>query len=193
MPVPKKLPSQKLLARLLRYDATTGFFYWKPREVSDFTQGCKFTPEANCARWNTRFANQRAFTAVERRRGYPRGHHVGILFCVRYKAHRIIWKLVHGKDPEYIDHIDGNPENNCLLNLREVTHQSNMRNQKLRCTNTSGFNGVRPKKNTWVARVRRGDTNLFLGSFPTFEEAKAARQAYDREHGFHPNHGRARA
>ena len=44
---------------------------------------------------------------------------------------RIIWKIVKGKDPDQvIDHIDGNPENNDISNLRDVTQRENLLNRK---------------------------------------------------------------
>lgn len=114
---------------------------------------------------------------------------------VRYKAHRIIWKMIYGENPKFIDHIDGNPENNKLHNLRSVTKQTNAKNQRLRSTNTSGVNGVSWKegKNIWRVRVRERDTHIHLGHFANFEDAVACRQAYDDANGYHPNHGKARA
>ena len=39
---------------------------------------------------------------------------------INYQVHRIIWALVYGSigDQEMIDHIDGNPKNNTITNLR---------------------------------------------------------------------------
>jgi len=42
----------------------------------------------------------------------------------------------------HIDHIDRNPKNNSLSNLRWVTHSMNMRNTKMRCDNTSGHKNI---------------------------------------------------
>ena len=47
-----------------------------------------------------------------------------------YQVHRLIWEAFNGpiqKGME-IDHIDGNPSNNRLENLRAVSHQTNMLN-----------------------------------------------------------------
>ena len=45
----------------------------------------------------------------------------------RYQAHRLIWKMVHGVDPkEQIDHVDMDPGNNRLSNLREATQAQNL-------------------------------------------------------------------
>ena len=60
-----------------------------------------------------------------------------------YLVHRIVFALNTGKIDEnlLIDHIDGNPSNNCIDNLREVTYAVNMRNRK-KVDNQSGVTGV---------------------------------------------------
>jgi len=55
-------------------------------------------------------------------------------------AHRVIWLLVHGEVPPEgmeIDHIDGNPENNRIDNLRVVSHTENASEGSLRTIQTS--------------------------------------------------------
>ena len=52
---------------------------------------------------------------------------------IKYRAHRVIWLLIHKKDPGemMIDHIDGNPHNNKIDNLRVATAKQNQCNQKI--------------------------------------------------------------
>ena len=47
-----------------------------------------------------------------------------------YWVHRLVWEAFYGPIPEgmEIDHIDGNPSNNSLSNLRAVDHKTNMNN-----------------------------------------------------------------
>lgn len=61
-----------------------------------------------------------------------------------YKAHRIIYTLLLGKIPDglVIDHIDGNPFNNRIENLRAIPKDKNHRNSKKPSDNTSGYTGV---------------------------------------------------
>lgn len=61
-----------------------------------------------------------------------------------YKCHRVVWHLNKGEDPlgYEIDHIDGNPLNNNISNLRKVPREINVRNAKKRHDNTSGTTGV---------------------------------------------------
>jgi hypothetical protein len=66
----------------------------------------------------------------------------------RYKAHRIIWELFHGKIPPgmVIDHEDGNPFNNDISNLICKTSQGNSQNRKKNKNNSTGKTGVRRMK-----------------------------------------------
>tara|TARA_Y100000114_G_C11764120_1_gene332354 strand:+ start:40100 stop:40678 length:579 start_codon:yes stop_codon:yes gene_type:complete len=61
-----------------------------------------------------------------------------------YKVHRIIYEVVNGWIPEgcVIDHIDGNPFNNHIDNLRAVSRKVNSRNMKRNKFNKTGYNGV---------------------------------------------------
>jgi hypothetical protein len=66
------------------------------------------------------------------------------LFGRLYKVHRIIYELLVGEVPEghVVDHIDGDFRNNKLSNLRSIPQKINMRNTRMRSTNTSGKTGV---------------------------------------------------
>ena len=65
------------------------------------------------------------------------------------RVHRIVWELHNGEIPNkmQIDHIDRNPLNNKISNLRLVDNKTNARNQSFRLTNTSGVCGVGLLKN----------------------------------------------
>lgn len=62
----------------------------------------------------------------------------------KFKVHRIIYKMFNPDFDENltIDHIDGNPMNNKIENLRAVTHKQNMRNIKKRKDNSSKITGI---------------------------------------------------
>lgn len=62
----------------------------------------------------------------------------------RRYTHRVVWELFNGEIPENmeIDHIDGNPLNNKIDNLRVVSRKINSRNSKMNSRNISGIAGV---------------------------------------------------
>lgn len=88
--------------------------------------------------------------------------------------HRIIWKLVFGVEPKYIDHTDRDKSNNRLNNLRDVSHQENMRNRSRHKNNSSGETGVfwYSDRKKWGARL----DGVHIGFFTDFDEAVAARR-----------------
>lgn len=109
-------------------------------------------------------------------------------------AHRVIWEMVNGPIPDgmEIDHINGRRTDNRLQNLRVVTRSDNMRNQKRRRDNKTGYIGV-----TWEKRLGKYRAGIstegvrqHLGIFDTAEEASAAYLRAARQLGFHVNHGR---
>ena len=61
-----------------------------------------------------------------------------------YLIHRIIWVMTYGSiDPNLvIDHLDGNPLNNQIVNLSLKTQANNARNKSKQTSNTSGITGV---------------------------------------------------
>lgn len=172
-----QLPDQETLQALLHYEPDTGKLFWKERPLEMFKR------EQDWKTWNAKFAGQEAFTANSI--GYRRGS----LFDKRYLAHRVIWKMVTGDEPEILDHEDGVRHNNKWENLRAVTQSDNMRNSSMKGDNTSGVVGV-----SWSSRKRALEVRIhstFQGYFTDFEEAVAVRKAAEVQHGYHPNHGRA--
>lgn len=74
-------------------------------------------------------------------KGYWRVHALGRSL----KAHKIVWALnnnFENQDGLHIDHIDGNPSNNLIYNLRLVDPILNARNKPMLKSNTSGIHGV---------------------------------------------------
>ncbi len=95
----------------------------------------------------------------------------------KYHAHRLVWLYVHGRWPTHqIDHIDCDPSNNRLMNLREATQSQNNRNGRLRRNNSSGLKGAYffKRDQRWMSAIRVDGRQLHLGYFETKEEAHAA-------------------
>lgn len=178
----RALPERDTLLQLLSYDPETGKLFWCERPVE------MFPSRRSAGRWNTLYAGQEAFTGV-----HLTGYRQGRIDGERYKAHRVIWKMMTGEDPGEIDHINGDRADNSWANLREVERLENSRNRARHYGNTSGVCGVMWHKagQKWLAKIGVGYAQIHLGVFDTFEEAVAARKAAEAEHGFHENHGRA--
>src|SRR5215467_9718529 len=60
-----------------------------------------------------------------------------------YKAHRLAWLYMYGRmPPELIDHIDGDPSNNRIRNLRLATLSESAQNRRKWSTGKNKFKGV---------------------------------------------------
>ena len=145
--------SQDRLKELLEYDANTGDFVWlksTSRRVKVGEKACK--------------SNIRGYFYIS-------------IDKKRYGAHRLAWLYEYGSFPKHnIDHIDGNPSNNKISNLREATQEQNLFNTKRFKTNTSGYKGVHFHKGTgkWRAVASVNNYPKHIGLFQTAEDASVA-------------------
>ena len=83
-----------------------------------------------------------------------------------------------------IDHIDNNPSNNNVKNLRWATSKDNLANQGKRENNKSGFKGVsltNKPTNKYRAQININGKLKHLGYFKTAEEASQVYEAKARE------------
>jgi hypothetical protein len=177
-------PTADQLRRHFHYEAETGKLYFKDRPDSDFRDG-KYSASRVAAMWRSKFLGKEFGSWDDK--GYRRGWYYGRF----YRAHQIIWCMRFGRWPNQIDHDDGNRGNNRIANLKEATTRQNCRNRKISTSNVSGTVGVRQHGNKWIAAIGNSrDSKGHLGTFGTFEQAVAARQAAERRLGYHPNHGR---
>jgi hypothetical protein len=90
---------------------------------------------------------------------------------MKYLVHRIVWALAHGEYPRAdIDHIDNNPANNALSNLRLATRSQNTRNAVRRAP---GLKGTSLKDGKWYAQVWDGTQSALFGPYETADQAHA--------------------
>lgn len=113
--------------------------------------------------------------------GYRR---IGMVGYGSVLAHRAIYFLFHKNLPLIVDHIDGNPSNNAIENLRAATLSQNQMNSKQSVKNTSGRKGVfwHKRAGKWTASIRVNDKLKHLGVFENFESAVMAREKAEKEH-----------
>lgn len=172
--LPKPLPSLERLNELLLLDVESGFLFWKIRtpESGHYT-------EMSCKMFNCRDAGNRAD------RLYARRPYAVVKIALRtgeeqqaYAAHRIIWKMVNGRDPfPLVDHIDRDKKNNKPGNLREADYRLNVQNRSdhQRRKKEGALIGVYPSRNgKFRSQIWMPTGIVYLGTFPTAEEASAA-------------------
>ncbi len=167
----KALPSVEELRRLFAYDPESGALTWR---VRPHVMAKRSTPGTEAG--------------TVGRSGY-RTIKVGIGY---YLAHRIVWKIQTGADPEdQIDHIDGRRLNNAWANLRTADNAENRRNTGLQKNNRSGVKGVcwDSYHNSWNAYITAGERQQRLGRFKNLSDAIAVRR--EAEQRFHGEYARA--
>lgn len=183
----KPLPDKNTLEHCLDYDPLTGALTWKVRPEWTFLPQEGRTPRHIANAWNAAWAGKPAFTSIAKN-GYLKGAFNGENFY----AHRIIFKLVYGIEPDDIDHDDGVRSNNRLKNLIDKNRSGNLKNRCLSSNNTSGFHGVSWNKRLgyWGASIYHEGKKKHLGWFKYKQDAVIARKEAEIKYNYHPNHGR---
>ncbi len=162
-----RILTQARLKELLHYNPETGVFTWKQSPCNRVMVGA---------------------IAGSLNKGY---RIVGI-DGLHHSGHRLAWMYTYGCFPyDEIDHINGDRDDNRIVNLRISTRQENAKNIGKKRNNTSGFNGVAwaktPQK--WVAHITIDKKLIHLGIFKTHLAACYARHQANINHNFSPRHG----
>lgn len=166
-----KFSREELLA-CFRYDPETGLLYRRERPLEDFSS------EKEWKRYNTKdlgnVAGSRLYT-VRGSRSKIQLSHKGVVLS----AHRIIWAMVYGEidSRQFIDHINGDPFDNRLCNLRISDYKSNQWNRLAPKNSSTGLVGVRPdaKKGAYRAFLRTHGKVRHSSYYPTKGLAAVAR------------------
>ena len=146
-----------------------------------------WTAREKCARWNAQFAGKPALITRS-----EEGYFTGQIFGRNVVAHRAAYAIHHGHWPKkLIDHIDQDPTNNRISNLRDVDQVENQRNRKRQANNSTGVTGVCWNKShgRWHSYIKLRGKQTTLGFFEKFEDAVLARKDAELEYGFSPRHG----
>lgn len=107
-----------------------------------------------------------------------RGYRCITLFGKRVPAHRLVWFVEHGVWPKSpIDHINGSRSDNRITNLRLTSPSMNRQNlKKAQRTNKVGILGVsyKPRVGRFEARITVNQKTKFIGLYATAQEAGKA-------------------
>lgn len=155
-----EITAQKV-REMLHYDPNDGLFWWKqPRHGRQISKPVGVMDDL----------------------GYKRI----MIDGKQYLAHRLAWLHVNGYWPEnIIDHIDGNPRNNSIGNLRQCNYSQSNCNTKTRRDNLSGVKGVRwhKKAKKYNVRVCINGVRRSMGLFSDLEFAElVSSEARDKYH-----------
>lgn len=174
--------------RFYTYNSETGEIFRKPRERSEFLSDWHHNEHLrHCKKPCGNVMKREGGIPVAIVVNKPKGHDSETL------AHRIAWSIIHGSIPDgmHIDHINGNPTDNRLQNLRLVTAHQNMRNSRRHHVNSHGVKGVcwDKKNGKWSSEIRTPNRRVFLGRHDTkgmaaLAYAKASLQ-YHGEHSYY--------
>ena len=156
--MPKSLPPHERLNELLRYE--DGRLYWRVRRGNS-------AAGAEAGRIN----NGRLQVRVD---------------GVEYFVHRIVWAMHRGHDPHHtIDHINGDPLDNRIENLRDVPLAINCHNRRSPSrANKTGYLGVYVCRGRHVAQITVAGRTRRIGSYDSAREAHEAYVRVKRE--LHP-------
>ena len=157
----RRFITQKELTEFMRYDYETTRFYWLVRKSK-----------------KTRIGDIAGYLKKD-------GYRSIRIDQVQYQEHLLVWLYHYGKFPDnLIDHIDRNPSNNSIDNLRECLPSENLRNVGILKRNSSGYKGVYWDKSRglWLAQISVDNKRKTLGRYTTAKEASDAYEAYAKLH-----------
>lgn len=155
------LITQDRLKSLLTYDPDTGEFRWRIKRSNRAPKGSV----AGCAD--------------------KHGYIVIRLDGTLYKAHRLAWLYCYGVLPsKNIDHINQNPGDNRITNLREADQHENNQNRRVQRSSRSGVTGIswNTAHGRWQARIHVRGQCISLGMHETKEAAILARANAERRY-----------
>jgi hypothetical protein len=173
--------NQEVVREFFRLDEDEKHLIWKSRDKKWFKSNWAFLV------WNQKYP-ENPYGCVDQQ-----GYIFGTVLYKRYREHTLMWLYQTGELPKaFIDHINGDRQDNRIKNLREVSPTYSTRNLKIRSNNKSGFHGVywSNASKKWVSQIGIGGHNKYLGGYNCPKEAAMARINYLKEYGYHENHGR---
>ena len=145
--------TQERLKEVLDYDPETGHFIWKITR-SHAVKGAR----AGALR--------------------PDGYRVIGIDGGLYRANRLAFLYMTGTFPSvFVDHKNTDQSDDRWDNIQKANHQQNAQNRSPQRSKT-GFRGVMPKGEKFVAGITHNRKRIYIGTFDTPEEAS---EAYEKK------------
>lgn len=110
---------------------------------------------------------------------------------IKYQATHLIMYLNNGiiiKKDDVVDHVDGNPLNNKIENLRVCSQSVNNKNKRMQKNNSSGITGV-----SYCSTARKFKMRIGRGiqeGFDNLLDACARRKSLENKMGYTKRHGK---
>ena len=172
--------TQDDVTELLRYQKSTGKFFWRARAVKWFKGSASRTPEHTMKIWNARYAGNRA-DLLNKSAGDRR---ITIQYAT-HQASRLAFLYVTGVMPEEAGHKNKRLSDNRWVNLIASCVRENRKNRVQR-RGSSGLCGVAYHKNTksWQAKITINSVSKSLGYSKSFFESCCRRKSAENKFGY---------
>jgi len=171
---------------------------YKEHTLADLHRKFRYKEETGELTWKEphRYAGKVAGSKVESNGGY-----IYICTSINNKtkqllAHRVVWFMHYGEPAPQdmqIDHINGDPSDNRISNLRVVTHRENQLNRKKRKRKVNdryvltSVPGIKFDKKQ-LCYVVTGISEELCRTYD-FDDAKYVRWGWEFDNGYHELHG----
>ena len=157
--------------------------YDEVRELFDYRDGGLYHRQTHSSR-----AKEGTHAGYVAKLGYRRLQ----VLNKRYSEHTLVFLWHHGFIPDVIDHINRDPSDNRIENLRAASYSENLYNTKRHADNKTGCKNVSwhaPSK-SYRVEINAAKKYLHLGYFKDLELADlVAQEARDLYHGRFAHHG----
>ncbi len=151
-----------------------------------------YNPDTGVFRWIVSLNKRIRIDSVAGGQNGTTGYLMIMIHGERYAGHRLAFLWMTGSfPPEDVDHINGVRDDNRWLNLRPVSRAENQMNCGIRSNNITGVVGVSWNKyhGKWQSTIKSDRVQIHIGYFDDFDEAVRERKEFERQIGYHPNHG----